>query len=125
MKSLLFMFLFLANFVLAQESITIDQLFEKIKTDKNLVILDVRTEAEVADQHKMIDGAINIPIQELQERFTELNKYKNKEIIVICRTQNRSSASSAFLNEKGFRTKYITGGIVEYYRKLSPQGSAK
>lgn len=125
MKSLLFMFLFLANFVLAQESITIDQLFEKIKTDKNLVILDVRTEAEVADQLKMIDGAINIPIQELQERFTELNKYKNKEIIVICRTQNRSSASSAFLNEKGFRTKYITGGIVEYYRKLSPQGSAK
>lgn len=125
MKSLLFMFLFLANFVLAQESITIDQLFEKINTDKNMVILDVRSEAEVAGQLKMIDGAINIPIQELQERFTELNKYKNKEIIVICRTQNRSSASSAFLNEKGFNTKYVTGGIVEYYSKLSPHNSAK
>jgi rhodanese-related sulfurtransferase len=125
MKSLLFIFLFFANFVLAQESITVDQLFEKIKTDKNLIILDVRTEGEVSGQLKMIDGAINIPIQELQARFTELNKYKNNEIIVICRTQNRSSASSAFLNEKGFKTKYVTGGMVEYYRKLSSQDSAK
>lgn len=125
MKSLLFILLFFTNFVLAQESITIDQLFEKIKTDKNLVILDVRTEGEVSGQLKMIDGAINIPIQELQARFTELNKFKNKEIIVICRTQNRSSASSAFLNEKGFKTKYVTGGMVEYYRKLSSQDSEK
>ncbi len=125
MRILLFIILLFANFAMAQESITIDQLFEKIKKDKNLVILDVRTEGEVSGQLKMIDGAINIPIQELQERFSELNKYKNKEILVICRTQNRSSASSEFLNSKGFKTKFVTGGMVEYYRKLSSQNSVK
>lgn len=121
----LFMIPFFTNLVFAQESITIEQLFEKIKTDKNLIILDVRTEGEVNGQLKKIDGAINIPIQELGDRFKELNKFKDKEIIVICRTQNRSSASSEFLNNKGFKTKFVLGGMVEYYSKLSSQNSAE
>ncbi len=119
---LLFIILFIfTNFIFAQEAVSIEQFIDKIKTDKNLVILDVRTQEEVSGELKMIDGAINIPIQELQERHSELNKYKDKEIIVICRTQNRSAASSEFLNSKGFKTKYVLGGIVEYYRKLNSQ----
>lgn len=125
MKLLLFIALVFTNFIFAQEAITIEKLIEEIKTNKNLVILDVRTDGEVSGQLKMIDGAINIPIQELQERYSELNKYKDKEIIVICRTQNRSSASSEFLNKKGFKTKYVLGGMVEYYRELSSQDSKK
>jgi rhodanese-related sulfurtransferase len=120
---LLFAVLLSANLVFAQEEISIDQLIYKLKNNHNFVLVDVRTEGEVVGQLKMIDGAINIPIQALQERFTELNKFKDKEILVICRTQNRSSASSAFLNEKGFKTKFVAGGMVEYYRKLSSQSS--
>lgn len=121
MKYLIILFAFFTNFIFAQDYITIDQLIQKLKTDKNLVLLDVRTEGEVNGQLRMIEGAINIPIHELADRYTELNKYKNKEILVICRTQNRSSASSAFLNEKGFNTKFVTGGMVEYYRRQTSQ----
>jgi rhodanese-related sulfurtransferase len=125
MKYLTIIMILMTNFIFAQQSITVDQLIEKLKTDKNFVLLDVRTEGEVTGQLKMIDRAINIPIQELQDRYKELNKFRDKEIIVICRTQNRSSASSAFLNEKGFKTKFVTGGMVEYYRKLNSQNSSK
>ncbi len=123
MKHLILFIVFMINFSFAQESISVDQLIEKLKTDKKFVLLDVRTEGEVIGQLKMINGAINIPIQELSERYSELNKFKDKEIIVICRTQNRSSASSGFLNEKGFKTKWVRGGMVEYFRKLSSQDS--
>lgn len=106
------------SFGFAQKSITVDQLIDELNKKKDIIILDVRTEMEVNGQLKMIEGAINIPIQELDKRFNELNKFKDKEIYVICRTQNRSAASSAFLNEKGFNTKFVVGGMVEYYNKL-------
>jgi len=123
--SIIIMSFIFANVIFGQESITVDQLIQKLKTDKSFILLDVRTEGEVNGQLKKIDRAINIPIQELGERFTELNKFKDKEIIVICRTQNRSFASSEFLNSKGFKTKYVTGGMVEYQRKLTLQDSEK
>lgn len=120
---ILFMILSLAITAFAQESITVDQLIEKLKTDKNFILLDVRTEGELIGQLKKIDRAINIPIQELEDRYTELNKFKDKEIIIICRTQNRSSASAEFLNSKGFKTKYVYGGMVVYHSKVNSENS--
>src|SRR5688572_27400626 len=51
---------------------------------KNVVFLDVRTPAEfngtAKDKFGAIKNAINIPVQELQARMKELEKYKDKEI---------------------------------------------
>ena len=41
----------------------------------------------------------------------------DKEIIIVCRTQNRSSKAVAFLNEKGFNTQCVSGGMSEYYNQ--------
>lgn len=91
-------------------AISVDQLKQKLLTDKDFILLDVRTPAELAGPLGKIDRAINIPIQEISSRMSELNKFKDKEIIVICRTQNRSSATAEFLNQNGFNAKYVNGG---------------
>jgi rhodanese-related sulfurtransferase len=125
MKNLIFITIILVNNLsLAQQmnlSLSIEELLDKLKNDKNFILLDVRTTSEVNGQLKMIDGAINIPIQELVDRYVELNKFKDKEIIVICRTQNRSSAANEFLNSKGFKAKFVKGGMIEYYSKINSQ----
>ncbi|RPI71331.1 MAG: rhodanese-like domain-containing protein, partial [Ignavibacteriales bacterium] len=42
--------------------------------------------------------------------------FKDKELVVICRTQNRSSSASEFLRKKGYNSKYVPGGMQEYYK---------
>jgi rhodanese-related sulfurtransferase len=124
MKTLkLFISLFLFSFYSCAQngstnSLTVNELKEKIKNnDSTLVILDVRSDAELTGALPKIEGALHIPVQELGKRFGELEKYKDKEIIVVCRTQNRSSKASQFLNEKGYNTKFVKGGMQEYYKK--------
>ncbi len=95
-------------------NISVEQLKEKIKKDSSLVILDVRTPQELAGPLGKLDGVINIPVQELNQRIKELDVYKGKEIAVICRTGNRSGTATSFLRKEGFNAKNVLGGMVDY-----------
>lgn len=97
-----------------ETNITIKQLKEKMKTDSSLVILDVRTPQELTGNLGQIDGVINIPVQVLEKRIEELEKYKDKDLVVICRSGNRSAIATKFLNENGFKAKNILGGMIAY-----------
>ena len=75
--------------------------------EKNVVFLDVRTPAEfngtAQDKFGAIKNAINIPVQELESRMGELEKYKDKEIIVYCSHSHRSPRASYMLTQNGFK----------------------
>lgn len=88
--------------------ITVEQAKELIETNPSLVILDVRTDWEFEDGH--IEGAINIPVEGLQQRLGELNP--SYEILVYCRTGNRSRRAVQILADNGFsRVYHVLGGI--------------
>lgn len=98
-------------------TMSITDLKKLMKEDSTLVILDVRTPAELAGPLGKIENIINIPIQELESRISELEKYKDKEIAVICRSGNRSNTGTRILREHGYKVKNVLGGMIEY-RKL-------
>ena len=112
------LFLVITSIACAQQnqssSITMKEFKERLATDKNLVILDVRTPEELAGPLGKIDNAINIPIQNLEQRIDELKSYKDKEILVICRTQNRSAVAVNILQTKGYKAKNVLGGMTEF-----------
>jgi len=112
------LFIIITSIACAQQnqsnSITMQEFKERLSKDKNLIILDVRTPEELAGPLGKIDNAINIPIQNLEQRIDELKSYKEKEILVICRTQNRSAAAVNILQSKGYKAKNILGGMTEY-----------
>jgi len=112
-------FLFLSSFGCAQQdqsnSITMGQFKEILKNDKDIIVLDVRTPEETATG--MIENAINIPVQVLEQRVDELEKYKDKEIFVICRTQNRAPIGASILTANGYKAKYVIGGMSVYNQK--------
>ena len=124
-KSRVIMFLSIFSFInflgCAQQdkdsTITIQDLKKLMNDDSTLVILDVRTPAELTGSLGKIDNVINIPIQELEDRIGELSKYKDKEIAVICRSGNRSNTGTKILRENGYKAKNVLGGMIEY-RKL-------
>ncbi len=124
MKRLLGFFvlaLILSNFVACaqsvppQNSITVKELKTQIQNDSDLVILDVRTPEELKGPLSHIDGVINIPVQQLENRVDELDKYKDRKIAVICRTGHRSGIGTKILLKHGFtKVENVEGGMTAY-----------
>ncbi len=83
---------------------------EKMQSGKNFILLDVRTPQEHTQQ--AIPGSVLIPLQELGYRAAELPK--DKEIVIYCRTGNRSAYACAYLSQLGFNVKNLEGGIVTW-----------
>ena len=82
---------------------------EKI-TDKNTLILDVRTDEEyISGSYK---NAIHIPLDDLRERLNELDK--SKTYLVYCKTGLRSYIACRILSQNGFKVQNITGGYHFY-----------
>ena len=73
-------------------------------------IVDVREPDEYAAGH--LPDAKNIPVVKLAERVGELEKFKDKPIIVCCASGMRSNKACAELKKQGFEKLYnLTGGI--------------
>ncbi|KNF07724.1 putative NADH oxidase [Gottschalkia purinilytica] len=85
---------------------------------ENTILLDVRTKFEYSNDH--IDGAINIPVDDLRKRINELDK--NKEILTYCQVGLRGYIASRILSENGFKVKNLSGGYKTYnMSKFVPQ----
>lgn len=88
----------------ADEAKTIDPsaLAERLAWgDQSLVVLDVRTAAEYAEGH--VPGARNIPHTELAARIAELDGARERDIVVYCRSGNRTAQALSVLGAAGFK----------------------
>ena len=74
------------------------------------VIVDVRDADDFRAGH--IAGSINIPSSQLGDRFAELEKYKDKPVILTCKAGPTASAAGKVLKSKGFtRLSRLQGGL--------------
>ncbi len=103
---------FVAQNVLAGKSnmITWDEVSKLNKDD--YILLDVRTEEEFIRGH--VNGAVNIPLDSLRERISELDK--TKIIIAYCKVGIRGYIAERILEQKGFTVLNVTGGYTEVKR---------
>ncbi|MCX8105778.1 MAG: rhodanese-like domain-containing protein [Ignavibacterium album] len=86
------------------------ELAEKLKKDKNAVLLDVRTPMERKQDY--IKGSFHIPLYDITSEQKELLKFKDKEIICYCRTGNRSLIAASKLRKLGYNSANLKGGII-------------
>jgi rhodanese-related sulfurtransferase len=75
-------------------------------------LVDVRTQAEYDDGH--IEGALLLPIDQLETLATEQLSDKDAIILVYCRSGNRSAQASALLVELGYTNVFDFGGIIDW-----------
>ena len=83
---------------------------EPLKKDKNNLFIDVRNEDEYQSGH--IDGAINIPLDELRNHLNEIDK--NKMLCINCQSALRSYIACRILSQYGFKCKHLSGGYRIY-----------
>lgn len=99
------------------ESITIDQLIKRIKSN-DVTIIDVRPKDEFLNGH--IPGALSIPIEQLQERIKKLPK--SKQIVAYCRGPFCVFADDAIklLMKNKFKAIRLNEGFPEWKNKGLP-----
>ena len=68
-------------------------------------LVDVRTPGEFADGH--VKGSVNIPLDRIPGQLAAFKGKKN--VIVFCRSGNRSSQAKSILEQNGF-TNVVNGG---------------
>lgn len=92
--------------------ITVEELKERLDKEEALNFLDVREDYEYEEQNL---GAKLIPLGELPDRMDELADWKDKEVIVHCRSGARSGRAKAFMEGQGFtNVRNVLGGILAY-----------
>lgn len=80
------------------------------------LLIDVRTPQEFASGH--IQGAINIPVEEIGQRLSEVPQ--DKPIVLYCRSGNRSNQASGILVNAGYTGIYDLGGIIDWQAQGLP-----
>ena len=93
--------------------ISMNEFQDKI-LDQKTIVLDVRTEEEYYGPLGHIEGAILIPINELENRLLELDEYRDKTIYVVCRSGNRSGFGKDILNNNNFDAINVDGGMLQW-----------
>ncbi|MBL1433475.1 MAG: rhodanese-like domain-containing protein [Gammaproteobacteria bacterium] len=95
--------------------------FGEIKPDEavrmmnhdDAAVLDVREDSEYAEGH--IINSIHIPLPLLENRTADLQKYKDRPLLVYCRTGNRSAQAASTLMKQGFSgVKKLSGGMIAW-----------
>jgi hydroxyacylglutathione hydrolase len=90
---------------------------KRIRSERDVVVLDVRQPQEWADGH--IEGAIHITGAELPQRVGEVPK--DRQVAVICGSGYRSSVSSSLLAHHGHeRIANVLGGMSAWKRAGLP-----
>lgn len=85
----------------------------------NVLILDVRDEAEFAAGH--ISNAKHIPVAELENRIKEIQRFKDKPVIVNCQGGVRSSKACAVLRKLEFtQLNNLQGGLNAWTQTKLP-----
>ena len=83
------------------------------------VLIDIREPSEHATG--VARGAQLLPMRQLNARLSEIPPADGKPVLLICNTQNRSSATLRALREKGYgHVRYVEGGMSEWARRNWP-----
>lgn len=82
--------------------IDVAMLQQKLASENNMLLLDVRSAQEYACEPGHIEGAVLIPISELEQRLPEFLAYRHQPVVIICRTHKRSMRAALQLLKLGF-----------------------
>ena len=98
------------------QNITVEELKKRLDAGEKIDIVDVREPHENAEFN--IGGTL-IPLGKIQSmQIDELEDFKEKELILYCRSGNRSGQACMFLDAMGFKnTKNLVGGMLAWQEK--------
>ncbi len=103
-----------------KESVTVEELRQSLRqSPEQVFIIDLMNQEDFAKRH--IPGAVNIPIDELEKRASEIPK--DKTVVAVCnRGLTKSELGLQRLHQLGFTdAKKLTGGSTGWFDSATPE----
>jgi len=98
--------------------ISVIELKKRLDAGEKLILIDVREPFEYEAYHLESD---HIPLGDLMAKLDDLTDYKNKEIILICRSGNRSGSAAVYMQGFGFaKARNMAGGMRAWQEQIDP-----
>lgn len=86
---------------------------------EDALVLDVRETGEWSTGH--IPGARHITLAQLEKRMSEIERFKDRPVIICCASGNRSSSACGQLKKSGFQKVFsLAGGISGWLEASLP-----
>jgi rhodanese-related sulfurtransferase len=100
------------------DSVTLEYARKELEAGK-ITLIDIREPQEHASG--VAKGAKLLPMRQISSRISEIPIDAKRPVLLICNTQNRSSATFNFLRDNGFtNVRYVQGGMSEWIRRGWP-----
>lgn len=83
---------------------------------QDIQVLDVREDDEWTAG--LIDGAVHIPLGELDHRVDELDR--SRPVVTVCRSGGRAGKAAEFLSAAGLKAEVMDGGMTQWAKDKLP-----
>ena len=95
------------------QQITTEEVKNRLKNGEDIHLLDVR---ETEEREEANIGGRHLPLGDIRNmEISSVEDWKEEEVIVYCRSGNRSAYACMFLEQQGFtNVKNLSGGILEW-----------
>ena len=90
----------------------LDKIEEDNKAKEKYLVIDVRPVDQYNEGH--VKHAINIPVDELKDRLSEIESYKDKDVVTVCNTGKKSSEAAQILVDNGFTKVANAQGVKDF-----------
>ncbi|MEP6846009.1 MAG: rhodanese-like domain-containing protein [Panacibacter sp.] len=99
------------------QTTTVEELKARLDNGEDINLLDVREDHERTEFNI---GGKHIPIGKIQAmQLEDIDDWKDKEVVVYCRSGNRSGMASLFMEQAGFKNPVnLTGGMLAWQEKF-------
>ena len=99
------------------QTITVQELQQRLNGGENIRLLDVREPSENAEFNI---GGVLLPLGDIRNMQTEtIDNWKHDEVVIYCRSGNRSGIAAQILEQLGFENvKNLTGGMLAWQQNF-------
>lgn len=98
-------------------TLSIEDLNERLLRNDELLLLDVRSDADYQGELGHIADSLNIPLEGLESRLSELTPYQENTVALICTMDCRSKKAAQLLTKQGFADVHVVAGGMKQWNK--------
>lgn len=85
----------------------VKNLKQKMDMQEDILLLDVRSKEDYVGEQSHIKNSVLIPVEELEQRLSEIENFQEKTVMTICRTDRRSAKAAQVLTKHGFADVHV------------------
>lgn len=111
----------LINKLRANPMVSVEHVKQKLDDNSDVLVLDVRPKADFNGEQGHIEQALLMPLEDVSNNLDALERFKEKEVLVICRTDRRSAKAAQILAKNGFSDVHVVKqGMTDWNEKGYP-----